>query len=196
MHQRRMCNWADLQGRNGAAQDGNYIYTHKTFHEYCAAFYWSSLACSKKAFNTYLQQINMSNTSDMEYLLRFCCGHSTKAASEILNYVIKLEYTSEYDHDAGLPCHLLFILLDEAVSRYQTELGHQFFEEFKTLAVNNFVKDLDIGGLHYAYGVYKLQCKLSSLVVLLAHLPSVENIKLTHVDISHRLNNLHKSAKV
>ena len=161
-------------------------FIHKTFHEFCAAFYWSNLAHSNvKEFNTYLKQINTNNISDMEYLLRFCCGHNTKAACVILNQVMKSTYTTEGNF------RLPLILLNEATSQYKSKPGQQYLEEFSNLAVDTYVNYLYIGPQMYEYR--KFQCKLSSLFVLLAYLPSVKEIKLTNVNISHRLNNLNKS---
>ena len=66
-------------------------FMHKTWHEYCAAVYWVSLAEEDiDKFRSYLFKIGVNNVEAMSYLLRFCCGLSTKAAEYIIEHLARL----------------------------------------------------------------------------------------------------------
>ena len=81
-----------------------YSFLHKTFQEFCAARYWSSLAVSdKEKFKCFLSYISEDNVENMQYLLRFCCGLSTEAAAIILQHVVNNCNSKWY-----LPVFLLF----------------------------------------------------------------------------------------
>ena len=61
-------------------------FIHKTFQEYCAALYLSSLAESDQDLcNTYISKMD---TKDMEYVLRFSCGMNDNAAKLVLSSVV------------------------------------------------------------------------------------------------------------
>ena len=66
-------------------------FLHKTLQEYCAALYWSRLVdTERKTFDQHLEQIRGDNVFEMEYLLRFACGLSVKAAEIILPHVVQI----------------------------------------------------------------------------------------------------------
>ena len=68
-------------------------FMHRTWHEYCAAVYWVSLAEEDiDKFRSYLFKIGVNNVEAMSYLLRFCCGLSTKAAEYIIKHLARLPY--------------------------------------------------------------------------------------------------------
>ncbi|XP_072047311.1 uncharacterized protein [Amphiura filiformis] len=81
-----------------------YSFLHKTFQEFAAAKYWSSLAVHDRSrFEYYLYQINAKNIKSMQYLLRFCCGLNYEAAEIILQHVV-----NKCDVDWQLPLTLLY----------------------------------------------------------------------------------------
>ena len=66
-------------------------FLHKTLQEHCAALYWGRLvATERKTFDQHLEQIREDNVFEMEYLLRFACGLSVKAAEIILPHVVQI----------------------------------------------------------------------------------------------------------
>ena len=97
-------------------------FAHKTFQEYCATVYLISVAKSEnqEMFKSYLSQMDLSG---MEYVLRFCCGTSQKAAEYVLTYVsdvYKIETQKRPTTDGVLRqiCRLPFLLLFEAESKF------------------------------------------------------------------------------
>ncbi|XP_072041872.1 uncharacterized protein [Amphiura filiformis] len=65
-------------------------FLHKTFQEICAAYYWTKLIDTEmETFKKYLMQVTGDNIDEMEYLLRFACGLSVKAAEVILPHVVQ-----------------------------------------------------------------------------------------------------------
>ena len=72
--------------------DASVTFIHKTFHEYCAAAYLSSLIeTEKEKFDSYLDQINNDNIDEMKYLMKFCCGQNIKSAELVIGHVVKLK---------------------------------------------------------------------------------------------------------
>ncbi|XP_072041882.1 NACHT, LRR and PYD domains-containing protein 3-like [Amphiura filiformis] len=66
-------------------------FLHKTFQEICAAYYWTKLIDTEmETFKKYLMQVTGDNIDEMEYLLRFACGLSVKAAEVILPHVVQI----------------------------------------------------------------------------------------------------------
>ena len=66
-------------------------FLHKTFQEYCGALYWGLLVdTERKKFHQHLEEIRGDNVFEMEYLLRFACGLSVKAAEIILPHVVQI----------------------------------------------------------------------------------------------------------
>ena len=99
-----------------------FSFIHKTFQEYCTAVYLSSVADSEnhELFKSYLSQMNIS---EMEYVLRFCCGTSQKAAEFVLTYivgVVKNETQNDTITSTILKqiCTLPLVLLYEAESKF------------------------------------------------------------------------------
>ena len=97
-------------------------FVHKTFQEYCASLYLSNIADSEnqQSLNSYLSQMNIS---EMEYVLRFCCGTSQKAAEFVLTYivdVVKNETQNDPITSSILKqiCTLPLVLLYEAESKF------------------------------------------------------------------------------
>ena len=97
-------------------------FAQKTFQEYCAAVYLSSVAESddQELLKSYLSQMDLS---DMEYVLRFCCGTSQKAAQYVLTYVAevyKIEIQKRPSTDGVLRqiCRLPLLLLFETESKF------------------------------------------------------------------------------
>ena len=69
-------------------------FIHKIFQEYCAALYWGHIVdTERKKFDQHLEQVRGDNVFEREYLLRFACGLSVKAAETIL------------PHDVQIMCH-------------------------------------------------------------------------------------------
>ena len=96
-------------------------FTDKTFQEYCAAVYLSSVAKSEnqELFKPYLCQMDLG---DMEYVLRFCCGTGQKAAEYVLAYVADVYNIETQKHpttDGVLRqiCRLPLLLLFETESK-------------------------------------------------------------------------------
>ncbi|XP_072018055.1 protein NLRC5-like [Amphiura filiformis] len=68
-----------------------YSFFHMSFQEFCAAVYWTSLAdVSDVKFMDYLHRVNSDNVESFEYVLLFCCGLSTLAASHILSHLVDI----------------------------------------------------------------------------------------------------------
>ncbi|XP_072045013.1 NLR family CARD domain-containing protein 4-like [Amphiura filiformis] len=71
-----------------ATKRAQYVFLHKTFQEFTAAKYWSSLVLINRAkFDYYLTHITRDNVVDVQYLIRFCCGLDSESASVILQHV-------------------------------------------------------------------------------------------------------------
>ncbi|XP_072043458.1 uncharacterized protein [Amphiura filiformis] len=96
-------------------------FIHKTFQEYCAALYLSSLADTDvNLLQSHLYQMDID---DMEYVVRFCCGTSQKTAEFILTHVVQLTNVSSkieskstrFERDS---CRLPLILLFESESTF------------------------------------------------------------------------------
>ena len=97
-------------------------FVHKTFQEYCATLYLSNIADSEnqQLLNSYSSQMNFS---EMEYVLRFCCGTSQKAAEFVLTYivdVVKNETQNDPITSSILKqiCTVPLVLLYEAESKF------------------------------------------------------------------------------
>ena len=101
-------------------------FLHKTLQEHCAALYWGRLvATERKTFDQHLEQIREDNVFEMEYLLRFACGLSVKAAEIILPHVVQIMCQHDQFRDREgyvLPIHkntcqqITLYLLHEAES--------------------------------------------------------------------------------
>ena len=66
---------------------------HKTFQEFCAAIYWSSLIKKDwQKFMSFWEQIKTVNVRDMKVLFQFTCGKSIEAATVILPYIVRLSH--------------------------------------------------------------------------------------------------------
>ncbi|XP_038062487.1 uncharacterized protein LOC119732977 [Patiria miniata] len=71
-------------------------FPHKSIQEYFAACHLVKLLeDDKNKFCDQLKQIGESNVLAMEYLLRFCCGRSGKAAGLILDHIQEMEGDEE-----------------------------------------------------------------------------------------------------
>ena len=150
-------------------------FIHKTFHEFCAAFFWSSLAANSIVeFNRFLKEVTKDNLSDMEYVLRFCCGHNITAAREIFSHVLN----SVHARSHKMTGDIFMILLNEANSRYQSKDGHRFHDEFNNLQVNTCVTNLSVGDRSR-----EILCKLSSLFILLRCTPSLLALIICRLNI-------------
>ena len=71
--------------RKSGCQEGQracFRFIHRTWQDFCAAFYWDSL--KKKDFKMYLDKIDRNNVDEMELLLRFSCGLSSGAAAQMI----------------------------------------------------------------------------------------------------------------
>ena len=88
-------------------------YLHKSFEEYCAAYYWAGLSDDKDQFNAVLCRIDSEDLikSKLE-ILKFCCGLSRIAAETIIQQVIKI-YLTEIKCDAtisvGYPLYPMYL---------------------------------------------------------------------------------------
>ena len=99
-----------------------FSFIHKTFQEHCAAVCLSSVADSEnhELFKSYSSQMNIN---EMEYVLRFCCGTSQKAAEFVLTYIVDV-VKNETQNDpiaSGILkqiCTLPLVLLYEAESKF------------------------------------------------------------------------------
>ena len=150
-------------------------FIHKTFHEFCAAFFWSSLAANSIVeFNKFLKEVTKDKLSDMEYVLRFCGGHNITAAREIFNHVLN----SVHARSHKMTGDIFMILLNEANSRYQSKDGHRFHDEFNNLQVNTCVTNLSVGDRSR-----EILCKLSSLFILLRCTPSLLALMICRLNI-------------
>ena len=88
-------------------------FIHKTFQEYCAAVYLSTLiSTNKNMFISYLSKISLHNMLEMEYLLRFSCGLCIESAEAVLDHICGIQ--EEIGSNAEIPLVLL----------YETELSH------------------------------------------------------------------------
>ncbi|XP_072045423.1 uncharacterized protein [Amphiura filiformis] len=68
-------------------------FIHKTFQEMCGGKYLADLGTKDpEAFNAYLQRISEENVGNLEYMLRFCCGLSKKAAVSIIPVAVELSH--------------------------------------------------------------------------------------------------------
>ena len=77
-------------------------FLHKTLQEYAAALYWGrSVDTERKTFDQHLEQIREDNVFEMEYLLRFACGLSVKAAEIILPHVVQIMCQHDQLRDGG-----------------------------------------------------------------------------------------------
>ncbi|XP_072042508.1 uncharacterized protein [Amphiura filiformis] len=126
-------------------------FLHKTFQEVCAAYYWTKLIdVEMETFKKYLKQVTNDNIFEMEYLLRFACGLSVKAAEVILPHVVQIICLNELeDYEDNLEnifenvCQQMpLFLLYEAESN-NTEMGHynelhmQLKPLFKTVIIGS-----------------------------------------------------------
>ncbi|XP_072016977.1 uncharacterized protein [Amphiura filiformis] len=79
-----------------------YSFFHMSFQEFCAAVYWTSLAgVFDVKFMDYLSRVNSDNVESFEYVLLFCCGLSTVAASHILSHLVDIRSSDVTD---GMYC--------------------------------------------------------------------------------------------
>ncbi|XP_072016974.1 uncharacterized protein [Amphiura filiformis] len=75
-----------------------YSFFHLSFQEFCSAVYWTSLAdLSDVKFMDYLSRVNSDNVESFEYVLLFCCGLSTVAASHILSHLVDIRSSDVTD---------------------------------------------------------------------------------------------------
>ncbi|XP_072013989.1 uncharacterized protein [Amphiura filiformis] len=81
----------------------HYRFFHKTFQEYFAAFYWGSLADDSSQFKQYLIHITPKSVDSFDYILRFCCGLSEKAAEMIIHHVVAISMGNIISNNT---CHL------------------------------------------------------------------------------------------
>ncbi|XP_038076092.1 NACHT, LRR and PYD domains-containing protein 3-like [Patiria miniata] len=103
---------------DGLEVESKVTFLHKSFQELCAASYLAELAkTSKKQFKKYLASVTVDTVGNMEYLLRFCCGKSTRAAKLVLHHVKKLQKRSLY-FERGQSQRLRLILAFEAKSKH------------------------------------------------------------------------------
>ena len=99
----------------------NVSFIHKTFQEACAAFYWVQLIeTDLEKFKYYLKRICSETIFQMEYLLRFACGFSVKAAEIIIPHVLGIlcefqnnvfhreDFRSRGNHRQQFPLFLLY----------------------------------------------------------------------------------------
>ena len=105
--------------------DRSVSFIHKTFQEYCAATYLSTLiATNKDVFEFYLSKINHDNIIEMEYMLRFICGLSVDAAVAVVNHIDDLQLKKS---DFKIPLILL----------YETDISHGMNEVNRYKLYNN-----------------------------------------------------------
>ncbi|XP_072014250.1 uncharacterized protein [Amphiura filiformis] len=81
----------------------DYRFFHKTFQEYFAAFYWASLVDDSSQFKQYLIHITPKSVDSFDYILRFCCGLSEKAAEMIIHHVVAISMGNIISNNT---CHL------------------------------------------------------------------------------------------
>ena len=95
-----------------------FSFIHKTFQEYCAAVYISSVADSEN-HECFMSDLHQMNVNEMEYVLRFCCGTSQKAAEFVLTYVVDDVVKNATQNDPIKQiCTLPLVLLYEAESKF------------------------------------------------------------------------------
>ena len=75
-------------------------FCHKTFQEYCAAMYLKSLL-EEDAVKFHDKIGSKNNLSDLDYLLRFCCGDNEATTSTIIQI---LQKRIPGDHSLALNC--------------------------------------------------------------------------------------------
>ncbi|XP_038062485.1 uncharacterized protein LOC119732975 [Patiria miniata] len=93
-------------------------FPHKTIQEYFAACYLVKLLDDdENNFRHQLEQIGDGNVLAMEYLLRFCCGRSEKAAGLILDHIQGMQGDKK-----KLQRLALLLLLESGSERLATKL--------------------------------------------------------------------------
>ena len=95
-----------------------FSFIHKTFQEHCAAVYISSVADSEN-HEFFMPDLYQMNVNEMEYVLRFCCGTSQKAAEFVLTYIVDDVVKNATQNDPIKQiCTLPLVLLYEAESKF------------------------------------------------------------------------------
>ena len=124
--------------------DTSVSFIHKTFQEYCAAVYMCRLFDSDRGkFHSCLSEISIDTVNHMEYMLRFCCGLSLKAAAAIFDHVLSVVKTNENSWRLSL------ILLYEIELSHDPNLVNQynFHNELKSLCMSTEIDaDADLIG--------------------------------------------------
>ena len=107
--------------------DRSVSFIHKTFQEYCAAVYLSSIYDSnQEEFENYLRKVNDGNIHEMIYLWRFTCGLCLNAAAATFAHVhVSLENESADSESQSSTWNSYVTLL------YETELSHHVNVENK-----------------------------------------------------------------
>ncbi|XP_038046093.1 uncharacterized protein LOC119720485 [Patiria miniata] len=112
------------------------IFVHKSVQEYCAAHVMVNLLdVDEDGFKGYLKDVVAENVFGLEYLFRFCCGRSPKAARLIVEHVQKIR------GDKVRLCRLVRLLLLESGSKElasklhpQTDVECETSEDLKAFA--------------------------------------------------------------
>ena len=144
-------------------------FIHKTFHEFCSAVYWANLAEEEGLFRAYLKRITLKNLGSMEYLLRFCCGLNTKAALDIIPYVINLV---KNDNDWQVP-YILFYEIKSQGLVIDNMIANQ------TFPCPSSIRELTIDKPEY------VEC--DTFTRMLRCIPSLENLTLQDVVVMDKL---------
>ncbi|XP_071803771.1 NACHT, LRR and PYD domains-containing protein 1-like isoform X2 [Asterias amurensis] len=125
-------------------------FLHCTFQELCAASYLADLfKTDKKRFIRYVSKLTEFSMINLEYLLRFCCGKSKKAARWILSRAKKLQKQCVVSYKADELQRLRLMFYLEARSKTLISL------------LSDIVSFPSLGGEHLIAAHYFVQCKRS-----------------------------------
>ena len=183
------------------------LFIHKTFQEYCAAVYLTSLIdTNSEEFNTYLKLINIS---DMEYLLKFCCGLNLKAAKTIFS-----KFTRKPLYRYGHLCIILRLLHESELSPYADSARLRKMQKYLMPVIkHNLEMTIDteeimgvfryfcesyiperscwlskIKGLHISFSASK-SLSVNVMMNFLGHVPLVRDVFIRNIQLTDGVDN-------